>query len=296
MRRNQQLKQSLKKPLICAYYGATLPLRILRNARLFAAGKAPVLVFFYHRIADHLSVPWSHTNAEFQRQMRWLKARCDMVTMAEAQRRIRAGSNDRLAAHITFDDGYAENCDQAIPFLIEENIPTTYFVSTWYAMEQQAFPHDLKLGFRLSPNTVEQLRAMADAGIEVAPHTRTHPDMGRLDDLEQLRDEFVGAEKDLEDMLGRRMRYFAFPFGMPCNMHPAVFHLAKERGYEAVCSAYGDYNFPDDDAFHIRRIHADDMIRLRNWGTIDPRKQWRKITYDYQSYVPELSVAEAAVA
>ncbi len=29
------------------------------------------------------------------------------------------------------------------------------------------------------------------------------------------------------------------------------------------------------------------MIRLRNWGTIDPRKQWRKITYDYQSYVPE---------
>ncbi len=225
MSRSRQLTQKLKKPLIYAYYGATLPLRLVRNARLFAAGKAPVLVLFYHRIADHLSVPWSHTNAEFKRQMHWLKARCDMVTLAEAQRRIRSRYNDRIAVHITFDDGYAENCDQAIPFLIEENIPTTYFVSTWYVLEQEGFPHDLKLGFRLSPNTVEQLRAMADAGIEVAPHTRTHPDMGRVNDADTLHEEFIGAEKDLEDMLGRRMRYFAFPYGMTYNMHPAVFHL-----------------------------------------------------------------------
>ena len=39
-----------------------------------------------------------------------------------------------------------------------------------------------------------------------------------------------------------------------------------------VCSAYGDYNFPGDDPFHIRRIHVDDMLRLKNWGTIDPRR------------------------
>src|SRR5688500_12048798 len=117
------LLRRLKTQLIGLYSQVTLPLRIARNARMIAAGRAPVLVLFYHRIADHDAVPWSHTNAEFQSQMQWLKQRCDMVSLEEAQRRIRSGRNDRLAACVTFDDGYSENCDQAIPFLLEEEIP-----------------------------------------------------------------------------------------------------------------------------------------------------------------------------
>lgn len=291
-----KLPKRVKKPLISAYYHATLPYRWLRNARLIAAGKAPVLILFYHCIADHLAVPWSHTNDEFERQMRWLMARCEMITLAEAQRRIRSGTNDRLAAHITFDDGYAENCDRAIPFLLDHRIPCTYFVSTHYVLEQEPFPHDVKLGYRSSPNTVEQIRTMSDAGIEIAAHTRTHPDMGRVHDPERIQEEFVVAGQELEDMTGRRVRYFAFPFGMPRNMNPAVFHLAKQMGYEAVCSAYGDYNFPGDDAFHIRRIHADDMVRLRNWGTIDPRKQWWRPQYDYEAVAVAEVMQEAVLA
>ena len=59
--------------------------------------------------------------------------------------------------------------------------------------------------------------------------------------------------------------------------------LARECGYEGVCSAYGGYNFPGDDAFHLQRIHADDdMIRLKNWVTVDPRKlkKHRRFTYE----------------
>jgi peptidoglycan/xylan/chitin deacetylase (PgdA/CDA1 family) len=271
-------------------------LRNVRNARLFAAGQAPVLVFFYHRIADHDIVPWSHTNAEFQRQMHWLKQHCDMISLEEAQRRIRSGHNDRLAACVTFDDGYAENCDQAIPFLLEHDIPCTYFVSTYFVLEQQPFPHDVKLGFHSSPNTPEQVRMMSKAGIEIAAHTRTHPDIGSLRDPEQIRDEVIGGGQELEDMVGERVRYFAFPFGMPRNMRRSVFDLVRDHGYEAVCSAYGDYNFPGDDAFHIRRIHADDMVRLRNWGTIDPRKQWWRPEYDYQSREIDAPALEAALA
>ena len=45
------------------------------------------------------------------------------------------------------------------------------------------------------------------------------------------------------------------------------------RGYAGVCSAYGGFNFPGDDPFHLQRIHADDdLIRLKNWVTVDPRK------------------------
>ncbi len=138
------------------------------------------MVMFYHRVADHAAVPWSHTNAEFKRQMRWLKDRFDMISLDEVQRRIASGRNERMAACITFDDGYAENCDQAIPFLIEEQIPAPTSSRRSTCSSSSRFPHDVKLGFRLSPNTVEQLRTMSDAGIEVAGHTRTHPDMGQI--------------------------------------------------------------------------------------------------------------------
>ena len=49
--------------------------------------------------------------------------------------------------------------------------------------------------------------------------------------------------------------------------------MAKKAGYAGVCSAYGGYNFPGDDPFHLQRIAGDGtMIRLKNWVTLDPRK------------------------
>ena len=65
-------------------------------------------------------------------------------------------------------------------------------------------------------------------------------------------------------------------------MSPAAFQFAREYGYEAVCSAYGGYNFPGDDPFHIQRIFPDNMLRLKNWLTVDPRKTHHPYRYDYR--------------
>ncbi len=49
--------------------------------------------------------------------------------------------------------------------------------------------------------------------------------------------------------------------------------FAWREAYDGVCSAYGGYNFPGGDAFHIERIAVDDeLLRLKNWVTLDPRK------------------------
>ncbi|MDX1961804.1 MAG: polysaccharide deacetylase family protein [Pirellulales bacterium] len=277
-----KLPASLRKVLLGLYYGGTLPYRLWNNARLYAAGRAPILVFFYHRIAHDRCVPWSHTNEEFARQIHWLRDNFELISLAEVQRRIRAGLNDRPAACITFDDGYAENCDHALPLLIEEQIPCTYFVCTHYILEQQPFPHDIARGFRLPPNTVEQIRHMAAGGIEIGAHTRTHADMGKIHDPRLIREEVCASGQELEQILGQRVRYFAFPYGLQKNMTSAAFQMAREHGYDGVTSAYGDYNYPGDDAFHIRRIHADDMLVLRNWATLDPRKLGNPVPCHYE--------------
>ena len=67
---------------------------------------------------------------------------------------------------------------------------------------------------------------------------------------------------------------FAFPYGLPQNLNATAIELLAHAGYEGVCTAYGDYNWPGDDAFHIKRIHADpELLRLKNWLTVDPRKR-----------------------
>ncbi len=272
-----------KRLLLHGYFAATYPGRMRCLARLARDGRSPVLVLFYHRIADDRATPWTAPFATFERQLRWLGRHFDLVSLTEAQRRIRAGHNERPSATITFDDGYAENCDRALPLLIERRIPCTYFVCSQHVATGSPFAHDLALGYRLAPNTPEQIRELARAGIDIGAHTRTHADLGQIDDPGRLHEELVGARDELEQICGAAVRYFAFPFGLKRNMSPAAFRLARQAGYLGVCSAYGGFNFPGDDAFHIQRVHGDDeMARFKNLALVDPWRQGRVKRYCYE--------------
>ncbi|HEY2761726.1 MAG TPA: polysaccharide deacetylase family protein, partial [Pirellulales bacterium] len=228
------VREELNKMLLAGYYGATLPYRRWTNPRRFSNGGAPILVLFYHRVADDGANICTHTNRLFRKQMLWLKKHCEMISLEEAQRRIRSGYNDRLAACVTFDDGYAENCDQALPLLIEEQIPCTYFVSSRHVLEGRRFAHDEANGTPGLPNTIDQLRWMADCGIEIGAHTRNHADLGSITDERQLYDEVVVAGEELQATIGKPVHYFAFPFGMPKNLNARAFQMAFDYGYEGV--------------------------------------------------------------
>jgi len=268
--------------LLFTYYHATLPVRLVRNQRMAARGCAPIMVIIFHRIADDWANDWTTHTKVFVKQIRWLQKNFELVSLEEAQRRIRAKSNDRPCVSITFDDGYASNCRTALPLLIKERIPFTYFVTSDGVLKGKPFEHDLLMGNHFEPNSVEQLKELIRAGVEIGAHTRTHADLGRVCDSDVLRDELVTAGEELQSALGAHIRYFAFPYGQHANLSDEAFHLADETGYEAACSAYGGYNFPGDDAFHLQRIGVDGPLsRLKNWTTVDPVKQLRIRRYFY---------------
>ncbi len=262
-----------RRLLISVYYHGSLPARRMRRRSYVLAGNMPVVVLFYHRVADDFAGGWTVSNRTFAQQVAWLKRHFELVSLEEVRRIVRSGENRRPVVSITFDDGYADNCREAVPLLVKQRIPCTYFVTARNVLDGVPFPHDVAAGRPLPPNSLDQIRAMADAGIEIGAHTYTHPDLGRLSDPDKLHREIVGAGEALADAVGRPMRFFAFPFGHYRNITPASLCMARQAGYEAVCSAYGGYNFPGDDPFHIQRIPADPWtIRLKNWTTIDPRK------------------------
>ena len=282
---------------LSAYYYATLPYRAARNARLRRVAAQPVQVLFYHRVADDRPTPWTMSRQQFARQIEWLRRRFRIVSLATAQRAIANGNvRDRLLA-ITFDDGYADNCDFAIPLLLREQIPFTYFVTTRHVIDQIPFEHDLDLGYSLRVNTVEQIKSLASAGVEIGAHTRTHCDLGSVASLGRLRDEIAGSHDDLIDITGREIRYFAFPFGQPANLSTTACQVAYEAGFAGVCSAFGGGNSPGGDPFHLRRIHGDpELLRVRNWLTGDPRFDVRSRDFDIGNYRAPLRLPVAEVA
>jgi len=251
---------------------------------LSARGRAPIVVVAYHRVADDAATDWTVGTAPFQRQVAWLKRNFDLVSLPEAQRRVVSAANRTPTVSITFDDGYADNCTAALPLLLKQRIPFTYFVTSGAVLDGQFFQHDLNLGLRLQPNTRQELRELVAAGVEIGSHTRSHANLGVLQDSGLLYDEVVGARDELQDALDCPIRYFAFPFGQHENLSPAAFALAASAGYEGVVSAYGGYNFPGDDSFHLQRPCVDGPeMKLKNAVMLDPYKLWKISRYQYIS-------------
>jgi peptidoglycan/xylan/chitin deacetylase (PgdA/CDA1 family) len=88
----------------------------------------------YHRVArapDPLRARMLAAG-EFRGQMRMLSRFFRPVALAEGLRTLRAGTLPPRSVAVTFDDGYADNVQVALPILLAEGVPATFFISTSY--------------------------------------------------------------------------------------------------------------------------------------------------------------------
>ena len=83
--------------------------------------------------------------------------------------------------------------------------------------------------------TEDQLRKMADSpSAEIGGHTRNHPILATLT-VEQARAEIEGGKADLETMIDRSLRLFAYPNGkLGRDYRPEHAGLVREAGFDAA--------------------------------------------------------------
>ena len=193
------------------------------------------------------------TPENFDRQMRHLReAGYRTVTLDVMLSALNAGGDaqDRTVA-VTFDDGFVCAYDAALPVLLRHEIPATTFVPS----DRIGKSNDWMRSHATAPRailSVSQLRELDRAGITVGSHTRTHP---RLTEIGAARvaDELRGSKAALEQILGKRVDYFAYPFGL-CNN--AVRDEVERAGYRAACSTRSGFNRSTIDRFLLRRIEV----------------------------------------
>jgi len=92
------------------------------------------LILLYHRVSDLASDPQrlSVKPERFSKHLEVIRARCSPMGLVPFLEHARRGSLPPNAVAVTFDDGYADNLENAKPQLERWNIPATVFVATAY--------------------------------------------------------------------------------------------------------------------------------------------------------------------
>lgn len=123
----------LLKDAIAAAIWRTRALPISASVK---AGTSMPLVIGYHRVVDDMAaaartdMPTLLTSRPmFERHVDWIGRHFQFVSLDDIGDRIQRGEPfDRPVAAVTFDDGYSDVYEQAVPVLKRKGIPATMFV------------------------------------------------------------------------------------------------------------------------------------------------------------------------
>lgn len=103
----------------------------LRLARQAAGGQRLTILTFHRVLAEpDPLLPGEPDAARFRLQMEFLVRHCTVLPLPEAVARLARRDLPRGAVAVTFDDGYANNCEVALPILRDLGVPATVFVAT----------------------------------------------------------------------------------------------------------------------------------------------------------------------
>ena len=109
----------------------------------------------------------------------------------------------------------------------------------------------------------EVRRLAASDGIEIGAHTRTHPPLPLLN-RHQLYSEIGESRRECEEMIGRRVTGFAYPFG---DYNDASVQAVGEVGLDYAVTTNEREISPQTNPFRIPRILVAD------WDEADFRRE-----------------------
>jgi len=152
---------------------------------------------------------------------------------------------------ITFDDGYLNNLENALPVLQKHGFTATCYVVADLIGQINRWD-DGRNVMKVPLMDREHLQAWVAAGQEVGSHSLSHPFLNRLSEAEQAR-EIQDSKARLESLLGQEVRHFCYPYGA-FNAHSVA--CVRAAGYYTATTTNRGRVFAGDevDALLLPRV------------------------------------------
>lgn len=188
---------------------------LLDPTQALAAPAKPVPILTYHNIGtppDGATHPGLYLALDKFRAQLALLARHGYrgVSMDEGLPFLRGERQGRVAI-ITFDDGYLDNLELALPALREHGFGATCYLVAEHIGEFNAWDSE-QVRVKKPMMDLPRIREWLGGGMKIGSHSLTHPHLTRID-AERMRHEIAGSKTALEDRLGLAVDHFCFPYG-----------------------------------------------------------------------------------
>lgn len=265
-------------------------------------------ILIFHRVVrepDPMS-PGEPTAGWFRALVRRLAADFEVIPLADAVERSRAGTLRGGSLSLTFDDGYADNVEVALPILEEAGVPATFFVASGFVDGGRMWNDSIIETFRRLPagshaialdgaDTRIELagwESRRDAAARVVTAWKHLPQPERQARVAALASRVRGLPDDLMMSSAQLRALAASPVatvGGHTRTHPILTTLPPARAREEITGGKADlegaiqqavtlFAYPngkrgrDYDAGHARLV-ADagfDAAVATDWGSLEP--------------------------
>jgi peptidoglycan/xylan/chitin deacetylase (PgdA/CDA1 family) len=190
-----------------------LPAGIVTRRRI-----GDVVILLYHRLGMGSSEIELSPRA-FEEQLRFLVERDRVLTLDQ-------GLADHTAGGVvlSFDDGYADFYDTALPLLLRYRVPAVLYLATGLVED----------GRTNGGLTWSQLKEATATGlVTVGSHTHRHVDLSTVTTIE-AEEELTHSKDVIEDRLGMACNHFAYPFARrAAQVEPIVRRLYRSAAVDA---------------------------------------------------------------
>jgi len=221
------------KLILSSFYFFLLKIKIL-VANILGLKSRPICVaLYYHSIFENEKIA-------FTKQMDLISHKCEVIKSNYFGKL----NKNKLYSIITFDDGFENLLDNAVPVLEERKLPfTIFFISDYFGKTPEWEFDDYHPDMNEKIMTIEQMNNLPRDLVTIGSHTVSHK-MLTLHLEEDLVYELEESKKQLEKLSGREVETIAFPNGEYNNF---VVQKSFVAGYKRVFTIEPKLAFTKED-------------------------------------------------
>ena len=211
----------------------------------------------YHSVDPHLKS--AVDPGLFRAHIEWLSEHCTILPFDQLVAAAAAadGPGGRPVVGITFDDGFADNAEHALPILAATGAPATFFVTAGFVAGDKNVVERMRTLRRMGEVRAmswAQVGELQAAGFAVGSHTYSHANLASLSAAEATA-EVQRAKEMLEDRLQVPVPFFAYPWGRPRrHFNAETMDIVARAGHTDAAAVLFRPVRPTDDRLAVPRF------------------------------------------
>tara|TARA_B100000768_G_C11281737_1_gene379020 strand:- start:3629 stop:4474 length:846 start_codon:yes stop_codon:yes gene_type:complete len=186
----------------------------------YKKSKPGIYFLMYHSVGEQINLEIDIDSILFKEQIGYLQSRGEIISIDTASKMIEEKIFlTKQYFVITFDDGYKNFYENALPILEKNNAPAIIYINTSFIEHPEMIPIDSRTGFtkKMQPMTWEVINKIKDNSlITIGCHGHLHEELPTISSI-NIKKDINKSLSIFQARLGIQPDHFCYPRGMSNN-------------------------------------------------------------------------------